>query len=51
MLLKALEKVQDEHVKGLKYILNINVKIWQKMSQMTPRTPKHPSIETKTLKN
>jgi hypothetical protein len=51
MLSKAIEKVQDERVKGLKYVRNRNVNIEQKMSQVTLKTPKHPSIYIKTFKN
>ena len=50
MLAVAIEKVQDERVKGLKYVCNRNVNIEQNMSQMTLKTPKQPSIYIKTLK-
>jgi len=51
MLAVAIEKVQDERVKGPKYVHNRNANMQQKMSQMILETPRHPLIDIKTLKN
>ena len=50
MLAVAIEKVQDERVKGPKYVHNRNANMQQKMSQMILETPRHPLIDIKTLK-